>query len=98
MKSKILIVGDSCVDVYSYCSATRLAPDKPVPVLEVLSRTETPGMAYNVFCNVESLGVFCDIETNLNWKEVIKNRYVHSSSNLILYRSDCLHEQIDKTT
>lgn len=88
MKSKILIVGDSCLDVYSYCSASRLAPDKPVPVLEVLSRTETPGMAHNVFCNVESLGVFCDIVTNLNWQEVIKNRYVHSSSNHMFMRVD----------
>ena len=88
MKSKILIVGDSCLDVYSYCSASRLAPDKPVPVLEVLSRTETPGMAHNVFCNVGSLGVFCDIVTNLNWQEVIKNRYVHSSSNHMFMRVD----------
>jgi D-glycero-beta-D-manno-heptose-7-phosphate kinase len=88
VKSKILIVGDSCLDVYSYCSASRLAPDKPVPVLEVLSRTETPGMAHNVFCNVESLGVFCDIVTNLNWQEVIKNRYVHSSSNHMFMRVD----------
>ena len=88
MKPKILIVGDSCLDVYSYCSASRLAPDKPVPVLEVLSRTETPGMAHNVFCNVESLGVFCDIVTNLNWQEVIKNRYVHSSSNHMFMRVD----------
>jgi len=99
VKPKILIVGDSCLDVYSYCSASRLAPDKPVPVLEVLSRTETPGMAYNVFCNVESLGVFCDIETNLNWKEVIKNRYVHSSSNHMFMRVDATSsiERIDVT-
>lgn len=99
MKPKILIVGDSCLDVYSYCSASRLAPDKPVPVLEVLSKTETPGMAYNVFCNVKSLGVFCDIETNLNWQEVIKNRYVHASSNHMFMRVDSVSkiERIDIT-
>ena len=54
MEKKILVIGDSCIDSYAYCRSTRLAPDKPVPVLEVLDTVNTPGMAYNVFRNVIS--------------------------------------------
>ena len=49
MEKRILVIGDSCIDIYSYCKSTRLAPDKPVPVLEVIETIETPGMAFNVF-------------------------------------------------
>lgn len=99
MKQKILIIGDSCLDVYSYCSSSRIAPDKPVPILEVLYKTETPGMAYNVFYNVGSLGVVCDIQTNSNWREVVKNRYVHEPSNHMFIRIDSSTkiERIDVT-
>ena len=95
MKDRILVIGDSCSDVYTYCKASRLAPDKPVPVLEVLNKTETPGMAYNVFCNVNSLGVSCDIKTNSNWDKNIKNRYVHESSNHMFMRVDSV-SKIDR--
>lgn len=88
IKNKILIIGDSCLDVYTYCNAKRLAPDKPVPVLDVVNVTETPGMAYNVYCNVNSLFPFCDIITNDGWRDLIKNRYVHNSSNHMFFRVD----------
>ena len=55
MEKRILVIGDSCIDIYSYCKSTRLAPDKPVPVLEVIETIETPGMAFNVFNNALSL-------------------------------------------
>ena len=41
MEKKILVIGDSCIDSYAYCRSTRLAPDKPVPVLEVLDTVNT---------------------------------------------------------
>jgi len=88
MKKKILIIGDSCVDVYTYCKSSRLAPDKPVPVLEIIDTVETPGMAYNVYCNAISLFPSCDIITNSNWKTITKNRYVHKSSNHMFVRID----------
>jgi D-glycero-beta-D-manno-heptose-7-phosphate kinase len=86
--SKILVIGDSCLDVYTYCKSNRLAPDKPVPVLEVLDVVETPGMAHNAFLNVKSLCQSSNILTNDNWQKVIKNRYVESKSNHMFVRVD----------
>jgi D-beta-D-heptose 7-phosphate kinase/D-beta-D-heptose 1-phosphate adenosyltransferase len=85
---KILVIGDSCLDVYTYCKTSRLAPDKPVPVLEKIRTIATPGMAHNVFRNVHSLTTSCDLITNSNWKEVQKVRYVDEKSNHMFMRVD----------
>ena len=53
MKKDILVIGDSCRDVYVYCDTNRLAPDVPVPVLNVLYQNENGGMASNVFRNIQ---------------------------------------------
>ena len=71
--TRILVIGDSCIDIYSYCKSNRLAPDKPVPVLEVVDTVDTPGMAFNVFNNALSLsndpsGI--DLLTNPNYQQV----------------------------
>jgi len=69
--NKILVIGDSCTDIYTYCKSFRLAPDKPVPILEIVKVKENPGMACNVFCNAASLvGKDVDIVTNDNYTEV----------------------------
>ena len=89
--TKILVIGDSCIDVYSYCKSNRLAPDKPVPVLEVLDTVNTPGMAYNVFRNVISLTSFpkgIDLLTNERYEDVVKTRYVDAFSNHMFMRVD----------
>lgn len=89
---KILVIGDSCLDVYTYCKTSRLAPDKPVPVLEKIKTVATPGMAYNVFRNVHSLTESCDLVTNNNWQEVQKVRYVDEKSNHMFMRVDSSQE------
>ena len=91
MEKKILVIGDSCIDSYAYCKSTRLAPDKPVPVLEVLNTVNTPGMAYNVFRNVISLTSFpkgIDLLTNERYEDVVKTRYVDAFSNHMFMRVD----------
>ena len=52
---KILVVGDSCKDVFIYGDIIRLAPEAPVPVFNPLRNTENEGMAKNVSKNIESL-------------------------------------------
>lgn len=89
---KILVIGDSCLDVYTYCKTSRLAPDKPVPVLEQIHTVSSPGMAYNVFRNVLSLTKSCDILTNKNWEEYQKVRYVDEKSNHMFMRVDSPQE------
>lgn len=88
MKTNILVIGDSCRDVYVYCSSERMAPDKPVPVLEIEDYNENPGMAKNVCANIRSLNEMCNISTNSNWYEITKTRYVHKSSNHMFFRVD----------
>lgn len=93
----ILIIGESCRDIFVYCKAERLCPDVPVPVLSELDRSENPGMAKNVHRNVLSLFNNCDIVTNKNWTQITKTRYVHKSSNHTFFRVDTPHkmERID---
>lgn len=88
---KILIIGESCKDIFVYCDASRLAPDLPIPVLNVVSKTENPGMAKNVERNIKSINGLCDIITNENWKRVTKTRYMHNKSNHAFLRVDTDH-------
>ena len=36
----ILVIGESCRDIFIYCDAPRLCPDIPVPVLNITNQTE----------------------------------------------------------
>ena len=87
---KILIIGDSCTDRYTYCDVKRLSPEKPVPVLEVDHVEEMPGMAMNVYRNVCNMmpKKQVDIITNDNWESVVKNRFVDQKSNHMFCRVD----------
>jgi bifunctional ADP-heptose synthase (sugar kinase/adenylyltransferase) len=93
----ILIIGESCRDVFVYCEAERLCPDIPVPVLSEIDRSENPGMAKNVHRNILSLYSDCDIITNRNWTQITKTRYVHKNSNHTFFRVDTPHkmERVD---
>ena len=85
---KILVIGDSCRDVFVRCNAPRLCPDVPVPVLNIINQTENEGMALNVQANILALGCPCDILTNSNWHLMTKTRYVHATSNHAFFRVD----------
>ena len=85
----ILVVGETCRDVFVYCDSNRLCPEAPVPVLNIADQRENPGMAGNVRRNIESLsGKVVDIITNKNWYEIAKTRYVHKESNHMFFRVD----------
>ena len=89
---KILVIGESCRDIFIYCDAKRLCPDIPVPVLNELDRAENAGMAKNVQRNIQSLTRPCDIITNKQWYNVTKTRYMHQSSNHMFFRVDTPHD------
>jgi bifunctional ADP-heptose synthase (sugar kinase/adenylyltransferase) len=87
--SQILVIGETCRDVFVYCDSNRLCPEAPVPVLNIVDQRENPGMAGNVRRNIESLlGDAIDINTNANWYEIAKTRYVHKESNHMFFRVD----------
>ena len=90
---KILVVGDSCKDVFRYGDITRLTPEAPVPVFNPLRETENDGMARNVSNNVEALNV--GIHTITNPNSIRKVRYVDDKSNQLVLRVD-EHDYCDR--
>ena len=91
---KILVVGDSCKDIFVYCSIDRICPEAPVPVLNPIYENENDGMAKNVVENLKALGVdTIHIETNSN--TIKKIRYVDERSNQMILRVD-EHDYCDR--
>ena len=89
--SQVTIIGESCLDVFVYCEAIRLAPDLPVTVLQEIHVETNPGMAANVDRNIKSRNVATTLVTNKNWQEVTKRRYMHDGSNHMFFRVDTPH-------
>tara|TARA_Y100001973_G_scaffold78219_1_gene114771 strand:+ start:1785 stop:2522 length:738 start_codon:yes stop_codon:yes gene_type:complete len=83
---KILVVGDSCTDVFIYGAIERICPEAPVPVINPNRKTENGGMCKNVVANLEALNVQVICVTNEN--EVIKTRFVDERSNQLVLRVD----------
>lgn len=93
---KILIIGDSCVDVYIYGDCNRLCPEGPVPVLLEKNRTKSPGMTGNVYSNL--LSFFTEKEVDLvtnNFELMEKVRFIDEKTNQILLRLDT-NDQCDR--
>jgi bifunctional ADP-heptose synthase (sugar kinase/adenylyltransferase) len=88
----VLVIGESCRDIFVYCEAIRLAPDLPVPVLQEIRKTENAGMALNVYENILSLYKNCNIKTNTDWRNITKTRFVHELTNHMFIRIDTSHE------
>jgi bifunctional ADP-heptose synthase (sugar kinase/adenylyltransferase) len=55
-KFNVLLIGDTCVDVYQYGTIDRLSPEAPVPVFVPTYKEEREGMAGNVYANLVALG------------------------------------------
>jgi len=53
---KVLIIGDLMVDSYTWGKVSRISPEAPVPVVNVLRRESRLGGAGNVVLNIASLG------------------------------------------
>lgn len=53
---KILVIGDLILDEYIWGRVTRISPEAPVPIADVVSTMCVPGGAGNVACNIKALG------------------------------------------
>lgn len=91
---RVLVIGDGCDDVYVYGDCDRLCPDAPVPVFIPKHTTTVGGMAINVFNNLLSLGVDCDLMTNN--KKISKTRYVDDKTNQMIVRVDVGEDDVDR--
>ena len=90
---KVLIIGDSCKDIFVYGYINRLTPEAPVPVFNPNRELSNDGMAKNVANNVEALG--CTIYTITNPNSIKKVRYVDEKSKQLVLRVD-EHDYCDR--
>jgi rfaE bifunctional protein kinase chain/domain len=61
---KVLIIGDLMIDSYTWGKVSRISPEAPVPVVNVIRRESRLGGAGNVVLNIASLGataVICSV-------------------------------------
>lgn len=93
---KILVIGESCRDIFHYGICERLCPDAPVPVFKPTHTIENKGMAMNVKANLEALGAEVGFYTNDNYKDLTKTRYVDSKTNHMFIRIDIGEEEYGK--
>ena len=62
----VLVIGDSCEDVFIYGDIERISPEAPIPVFKPTHTEKNDGMARNVANNVESLDMTIYTITNEN--------------------------------
>jgi bifunctional ADP-heptose synthase (sugar kinase/adenylyltransferase) len=83
---KILLMGETCEDIYLYGQVNRISPEAPVPVVEYRHEESFSGMASNVKKNLQAFGCFVNLITNK--EEIKKVRVVDQESNHQLLRID----------
>jgi hypothetical protein len=84
----LLIIGESCKDIFCYGVCERICPEAPVPVLNFKESHNCVGMAMNVQKNAHALGVSADLYTNESWKEIRKTRFIDYRTNYMFMRLD----------
>lgn len=85
---KILIIGDSCIDIFQYGIVERICPEAPCPVFKPIYKTENEGMAGNVVANLKALDSSIEIEFITNKVKPVKKRMVEQRSNQMILRED----------
>ena len=85
---KVLVIGDSCKDVFFYGRCPRLAPEGPAPVFHKSSTHICDGMAKNVLRNFEALTPQADTSFLTQTEEISKVRYIEETTNHLLLRAD----------
>mgnify|MGYP001309055378 CR=1 FL=1 len=83
---KILLIGDSCSDLYIFGDCERISPEAPVPVFTEVRRELRPGMALNVEKNLKNLGL--EVVSIVNDNPATKTRYVDNRYTQHLLRVD----------
>ena len=82
----VLVIGDSCKDVFIYGDIERISPEAPIPVFKPTHEESNGGMAKNVAENIEALDMYIHTVTNKN--SIIKKRFVENRSGQMVLRVD----------
>lgn len=85
---KLLLIGESCIDIFKYGIVERICPEAPCPVFKTTHEVRNTGMAANVLANLKALVPDWQIDFITNEKMPLKIRYVEKKSNHMLLRED----------
>lgn len=83
---RVLLVGESCLDVYHIGEVSRISQEAPVPILKKTKEMVVGGMSLNVLNNLQSSGLKVDHITNS--ESVKKHRFVDGKFNQQMLRVD----------
>jgi len=86
MMNRVLIIGESCTDIFVYGTSTRKSPEGNGPVFVPISETYGAGMAANVANNLGAMGV--DVNIFSDNGGIVKTRYVNKDTNELYLRVD----------
>jgi D-beta-D-heptose 7-phosphate kinase/D-beta-D-heptose 1-phosphate adenosyltransferase len=82
----VLLIGDSCTDIYNIGTVDRLSPEAPVPVVKIVETFSLPGMSANVYRNLVNLNIEADFVHN--GTSITKTRFIDKKSGQHLLRVD----------
>jgi D-beta-D-heptose 7-phosphate kinase/D-beta-D-heptose 1-phosphate adenosyltransferase len=82
----VLLIGDSCTDIYNIGTVDRISPEAPVPILKIINTYELPGMSANVHLNLKNLNIDADFVHNDTC--ITKTRFIDKRSGQHLIRVD----------
>ena len=85
-KYKVLVVGESCTDVFVYGTSNRKSPEGNGPVFQPNTEVYGGGMAANVANNIAAMGIDVDIISDSG--NITKTRYVDEQTNELYLRID----------
>jgi len=88
-QSKVLLIGDACIDRYSYIESTRINPENGTPVYkEVYQSIDTGGMSLNVYEGLFNLGLDVDYKRTFPAYYSTKTRIIDNKTMQPLFRFD----------
>ena len=92
-KYRILLLGESCLDIYIFGDVERLNPEAPVPVIKKTHSIRKEGMSGNVMANLKSMLPDSDITRLHNdFGAITKTRFIDNKSKYQLLRYDTIEE------
>lgn len=85
--SKVLVIGESCTDIFIYGKSNRKSPEGNGPVFIPTKEVYGAGMAGNSANNLAAMGVDVDLFSNEHI-ETTKTRFVNEDTNELYMRLD----------
>ena len=85
-KNRVLVIGESCTDIFIYGKSVRKSPEGNGPVFLPTNIIQNSGMAGNTALNLESMGV--EVELFTTHSNIRKTRFVDENTNELYIRVD----------